>query len=258
MSAVASDPMFVVPDPFRPVYSDSPPPLPYDRRPHSEILDDATARLRRNGVASGGYWRSSDGRHLSVDDDVSDALTCMLGASVPLHPDGIPKISECSQMLRTTPPEVVAGRWMPRRATSCGTASRTHRASPIPGPTRSASAESTTGSQRTATQTPCRTSWTAPTDTSTLTAIPGDANALEACARGFAVQSRCLPIGPPSPCLRVHIPNATIPTAAAPLPATSWSSMGTRMPTMAPCICIRRQAAPALIGGVLMAHMGGE
>ena len=63
---------------------------------------------------------------------------------------------------------------------------------------------------------------------------------------------------PPSPCLRVHIPNATIPTAAAPLPATSWSSMGTRMPTMVPCICIRRQAAPALIGGVLMAHMGGE
>lgn len=108
MSAVAADPMFVVPDPSQQVYSDSPPPLPYDRRPHSDILDEAAARLRRNGVASGGYWRSPDGARLDCDDDVSEAPTCMLGAMIPLHPDGTPKISERRQMPRTTPPEVFA------------------------------------------------------------------------------------------------------------------------------------------------------
>ena len=100
------DPMFVVPNPFDPIYSDSPAPLPYDRRPHDEILTEASARLRRNGVAHGGYWMAPDGALLTVDDDVSDAPTCLLGALVPLGEDGIPKIKECGQMPRTTPQEV--------------------------------------------------------------------------------------------------------------------------------------------------------
>ena len=114
-STELADPMFVVPDPFDPIYSDSPAPLPYDRRAHDEILIEASARLRRNSVAPGGYWKAPDGALLTVDDDVSDAPTCLLGALVPLGEDGIPKIKERGQMPRTTPQEV---RSALRRATA--------------------------------------------------------------------------------------------------------------------------------------------
>ena len=106
-----ADPTFKHSDPWRTITSDSPSPYPYDKRPHVEILADASKRLRSNGVALGHYWRRAgvrtrDGVRLTVDDDVSQAPTSLLGSLMPLHPNGVPKIGALGHMPLTIPDEV--------------------------------------------------------------------------------------------------------------------------------------------------------
>ena len=105
LDAYHADPAFKQYDPWRTIHSDSPSPYPYDKRPHVEILADASKRLRSNGVALGHFWRR-DGVLLTVDDDVSQAATSLLGSLMPLHPDGVPKIRKRGHMSLTVPDEV--------------------------------------------------------------------------------------------------------------------------------------------------------
>ena len=111
LDAYHADPAFKRYDPLHPINSDSPSPYPYDKRPHVEILADASERLRNNGVALGYYWRGAsvrfrDGVRLTVNDDVSQAPTSLLGSLMPLHSNGVPKIRELGNMPLTVPDEV--------------------------------------------------------------------------------------------------------------------------------------------------------